>query len=199
MWCARMKSFHLTLAVVLLAGAAAGLPAAVRSQDRSSIAPAPAGNLSGVHDFDFEIGEWRVHHRIKRPVDTGYWLEFDGTCTTRKLMDGAANVEDHVFHKPGGITRGIALRTYDSKTGQWAIWWVDSRNPHGALDPPVVGRFDNGVGTFYSDDILDGKQIRTRFIWAYITPTSARWEQAYSSDAGKTWETNWIMEFQRTS
>jgi hypothetical protein len=194
-----MKNVHVAFAAVALMGAAAGPPAAVRSQELSSIPPAGAANLSGVHDFDFEIGEWRVHHRIKRPVDTGSWSEFDGTCITRKLMDGAANVEDNVFHKPGGVTRGVALRAYDSKTGQWAIWWVDSRIPHGALDPPVIGHFDNGVGTFYSDGTLDGKPIRTRFIWSHITAKSARWEQAYSADAGKTWETNWIMEFQRTS
>jgi hypothetical protein len=193
-----MKKFHVTFAAVLLVGAAAGPPAAVGSQDLANTAPA-VDSLSGLHDFDFEIGEWRVHHHIKRPADTGHWLEFDGTCTTRKLMDGSANVEDHVFHKPGGVTRGVALRAYDPKTGRWAIWWVDSRNPHGSLDPPVIGRFDNGVGTFYSDSTLDGKPIRTRFIWAHITATSARWEQAYSSDAGKTWETNWIMEFQRMS
>jgi hypothetical protein len=29
------------------------------------------------------------------------------------------------------------------------------------------------------------------------TPDSCRWEQAYSADGGKTWETNWIMEFTR--
>lgn len=34
---------------------------------------------------------------------------------------------------------------------------------------------------------------------AAIWPTSARWEQAYSANAGKTWETNWIMEFRRAS
>jgi hypothetical protein len=191
-----MRNFHVTLAIVLLAGAAAGLTAPIRSQDRSSITPA-AATPAGLHDFDFEIGEWRVHHRIKR--NGGQWLEFDGTCATRKLMDGRANVEDNLFHKPGGDTRGVALRAYDSKTGQWAIWWVDGRNPFGALDPPVIGRFDNGVGTFYSDGTVDGKPIRTRLIWSQITATSARWEQAYSADAGKTWETNWIMEFKRTS
>lgn len=61
------------------------------------------------------------------------------------------------------------------------------------------GRFDNGVGTFYSDGTLEGKAIRTQFVWSHITPTSARWEQAYSSDGGKTWETNWVMEFRRAS
>jgi hypothetical protein len=47
------------------------------------------------------------------------------------------------------------------------------------------------------DDTLDGKPIRVRFIWSKITPTSCQWEQAYSRDAGVTWESNWIMNFTR--
>jgi hypothetical protein len=86
---------------------------------------------------------------------------------------------------------------YDPKTGEWSIWWFDGRNPSGKLDPPVRGRFVNGVGTFLADDTLRGKPIRVRFIWSDITPTSAHWEQAFSPDAGKTWETNWITDFRK--
>ena len=50
-----------------------------------------------------------------------------------------------------------------------------------AMDPPVVGRFVDGVGTFYSDGTVNGRPARTRFIWSEITPTSARWEQALST------------------
>ena len=39
--------------------------------------------------------------------------------------------------------------------------------------------------------------IFNRFIWTVEAPGSCRWEQAYSADGGKTWETNWIMEFTR--
>jgi hypothetical protein len=35
------------------------------------------------------------------------------------------------------------------------------------------------------------------YIWSEITPTSARWEQAFSPDMGEAWETNWIMESTR--
>jgi len=63
----------------------------------------------------------------------------------------------------------------------------------------VKGKFVNGVGHFYSDSEMNGRMVRTRYTWSQITPTSARWEQAYSSDAGKTWETNWTMEFRRDS
>jgi hypothetical protein len=147
--------------------------------------------------FDFEVGSWRVHHRVLRP--DGTWLEFDGTCVNWPLMSGQGNVEDNTFNKPSGVTHGIALRAYDPKTNQWAIWWVDSRDPHLPMDPPVKGGFDNGVGTFYSDAVVNGKPTRTRFIWSKITTASAQWQQALSDDGGKTWNTNWIMEFQRAT
>jgi hypothetical protein len=158
-------------------------------------AGASANENPGANDFDFEFGTWRVHHRMKRP--SGEWIEFEGTSSDRGLNDGSANVEENTFFRPTGNTQGIALRAFDKKTGLWAIWWVDSRDPHAPLDPPVKGRFVNGVGTFESDSIVNGKPQRTRFIWSHITRTSARWEQAFSDDNGKTWDTNWVMEFKR--
>jgi hypothetical protein len=151
---------------------------------------------NGAHDFDFLVGQWRVHHHRLKP-DSQEWVDFEGTCNNRKLMDGGANMEEHALNAPYGAYRAIALRAYDPKTRQWAIWWLDGRYPSGPLDPPVKGRFENGVGTFFSDGTIGGKPAHTRFIWLHITPTSARWEQAYSFDAGKTWETNWIMTFTR--
>jgi len=152
----------------------------------------------GTSDFDFQRGEWQVRHRVKRSGQVA-WIEFNGTCRNRSLIDGSANVEEHTFVQSAGVTHGIALRAYDSKAGTWAIWWVDSRDPHGALDPPVKGRFENGVGTFYSDYIADGKPTRVRFVWSHISANSARWEQANSTDEGKTWDTNWTMEFERSA
>jgi hypothetical protein len=154
-----------------------------------------ADDLSGAHDFDFQFGDWTVHHRIKRA--TGEWIEFEGTSNARPVLGGLGNCEDNLFHRPGGDTRGTALRTYDPATGSWAIWWVDSRMPHNPLDPPVKGRFVNGVGTFYSDSEVNGKTVRTRYTWSKITKTSAQWDQALSYDAGKTWDTNWVMTFKR--
>jgi hypothetical protein len=156
-------------------------------------------DLSGVHDFDFLVGQWQVHSRRLKERLTGShdWEEFDGSIRSFKLMTGLANVDDTEFDMPEGVYRGVAPRAYDPKTGLWAIWWIDGRNPHGALDPPVKGRFVHGVGTFYADDTLRGKPIKVRFIWSKITPTSAQWEQAYSGDGGKTWELNWSQVLRR--
>jgi len=155
-----------------------------------------AADRADVHDFDFLLGDWRVHHRYLRVKENSReWLDVDGTASHRELMGGRANVEEHTLNAPNDAYRAVALRSYDSKTGQWAIWWLDGRTPHGDLDPPVQGRFEKGVGTFYGDTTINGKPTRVRFLWSQITATSARWEQAYSSDAGKTWEMNWTMDF----
>ncbi len=150
------------------------------------------------HDFDFLVGKWKVHHfRLKeRLAGSHEWVEFDGTSQFWKTMGGLGNVDDNVIELPGGTYRAISVRGYDPKTGTWAIWWLDARNPH-KIEPPVIGNFENGVGTFIGDDTFNGKPIKVRFIWSRITTNSAHWEQAFSPDGGKTWETNWRNDFTR--
>jgi hypothetical protein len=181
----------------VLAAALGSSVATQASQDNPQRIAAP--DLSGVHDFDTRVGKWRVKHRRlkERLAGSTEWEEFDGTQTAWSLMDGFANVDENVFNMPSGTYKGVTLRAYDPNTGQWAIWWLDGRNPFGSLEPPVKGRFENGIGTFYSDDTLRGKPIRVRFIWSHMTSSSGHWEQAFSPDGGKTWETNWITDFTR--
>jgi hypothetical protein len=192
-----MKCFRVTLTTALLASVMGSMASAQSSQDNSRALQDP--KLSGLHDFDFLIGKWQVHHRLLKEslANSHEWNEFEGTLTTRQMMDGWVNMGDNVFKKQAGEVRGVSLRSYDPKTGQWAVWWLDGRNPSANLDPPIKGRFENGVGTFYSDDTLRGKPVRLRITWSHITSTSARWEQALSPDGGRTWETNWISDFQR--
>lgn len=151
---------------------------------------------SGIRDFDFMVGDWNVQHHRTDP-GTNQWLAFYGTSSTRASLGGAGNVEDNVIELPSGTYRAKAIRAFDPETKSWAIWWVDGRNPHGKLDPPVIGCFEDGVGTFYCDDTIGGKPTRVRFTWVFRAPDSARWEQAFSMDAGASWDTNWTMEFSR--
>src|SRR6185503_13145071 len=110
---------------------------------------ASAGTAStptrGLHDFDFLVGDWRVHHRrLKaRLAGSTEWLEFEGTQSTRPALDGAGNVSDNWFDMPGGAYRGVSVRSFDAKSGQWAIWWLDGRDPARNLEPPLKGRFEN--------------------------------------------------------
>lgn len=149
-------------------------------------------------EFDFLHGAWCVRHRrlAERLAGSNDWEEFDGTSTTSPILGGHGNIEDNLIHFPGGSYRAAALRSFDAETGEWAIWWLDQRNPH-VVDVPVVGKFRDGVGVFLADDTLSGIAIVVRFRWLDIGADTCRWEQAFSDDRGESWETNWIMEFSR--
>ncbi len=148
-------------------------------------------------DFAFQTGAWRVHHRKlkERLVGSTEWLEFSGTCHAWEVMGGEANVEDQVLDDPTGAYRASAFRRRAPETGEWSIWWFDGRS--GTVDPPVQGKFENGIGRFYTEDQLRGRPIKIRFVWSDISANSARWEQAFSNDGGATWEVNWTMTFER--
>ena len=158
-----------------------------------TVEPGPA-----VHDFDFLFGTWRVRHRrlVERLARSDEWQEFEGTCTAWPILGGAGNLDDNVLELPGGTYRAISLRTYDPVADRWSIWWLDGRSPE-RLDPPVVGGFENGIGTFLAPDTFDGRPILVRFLWSIQSGDAIRWEQAFSEDDGATWEVNWVMESTR--
>jgi hypothetical protein len=147
-------------------------------------------------DFDFEHGTWTVAHRRlqTRLKGANDWQDFAGRSQTSPVLGGAGNIEDNWLDFPGAAYRAIAIRSFDAGTGNWAIWWLDQRAPHG-LDVPVIGRFADHVGSFLADDTHDGRPVRLRFQWHTADPAAPRWEQALSADGGATWETNWIMQF----
>jgi hypothetical protein len=149
-------------------------------------------------DFDFVIGDWHVNHRrLKvRLANCQEWVEFDGAMSTQKILGGFGNLEDNILRFPEGEFRAVALRSYDPSTKEWSIWWLDGRFPN-QMEVPVVGSFNNGVGTFFAKDTLGDVPITVRFVWRQISSDELRWEQAFSTDSGETWETNWTMDFHR--
>ncbi len=153
---------------------------------------------SSANDFDFFIGRWNVQHRrLKdRLVGCNEWQEFSGTSVAKKILGDFGNMDDNTLDFPDGAYCAVTLRSFNPATKQWSIWWLDGRNP-GSLDVPVVGHFENGEGVFYCDDVLNGKPVRVRFMWTLPAPDQPRWAQAFSPDAGQTWETNWLMDFIR--
>lgn len=150
------------------------------------------------HDFDFEFGRWVVRHRRLRDRLVGCtdWDEFTGSSETRSILGGAGCIEENLIDLPTGQTHAIALRSYDAASDSWAIWWLSAADPH-RLDVPVIGRFENGVGTFTALDSLAGRPVLVRFLWLQTSSSSPRWEQAMSGDDGESWETNWTMDFAR--
>jgi hypothetical protein len=147
----------------------------------------------GRHDFDFLVGAWNIaNHRQKNGSHTE-WVDFPATTVCRLIIKGLGNMDEMTLPNNG---QGTSLRFFDPTTKEWSIYWATSRR--GLVLPPVIGHFENGVGLFYSNDVdADNKPVKVRFKWSDVSAKSARWEQAFSQDNGKTWELNWIMTFTR--
>lgn len=152
----------------------------------------------GQHDFDFYVGTWKIHNRrlVKPLTGSKQWIEFDGTSVARPVWNGRANMDEYEGESPSGHISGLTVRTYNAKTGQWSLYWANASNGEFSL-PPVVGHFENGRGEFFDHEDYNGKPIVVRYTWSDISADHCRWEQAFSPDGGKTWETNWIMESTR--
>jgi hypothetical protein len=148
---------------------------------------------AGFADFDFLIGEWDVENEFlkERLAGCTEWERFAATSRATKVMDGHANLDQ--FFVPALNFTGMTLRLYDPKTRLWSIYWSDTRTCR--LFPPTIGKFADGRGEFYGDDVEGGTSVKIRFIWT--RGASPRWEQSMSGDGGETWELNWVMKFTR--
>ncbi len=144
----------------------------------------------GLHDFDFLPGTWHLDNwRLKkRGVGSHEWDEFPSTSKGQVLMGGVVNVDENDFPTKGWS--GVTVRHFDLERRQWSIYWINNRD--GKMQLPVVGGFDGDIGLFYGDDVDEGRPIKVVFKWTKLGPDAARWEQSFSYDDGKTWETNWM-------
>ncbi|WP_242110637.1 hypothetical protein [Luteimonas aquatica] len=181
----------------------AGLRAALLTGLLACALPAPAqapqdakpAAGDGQHDFDFEIGAWRTELKLlQEPLSDSpdTWLEFAGTSVAGKVLDGRANLlELRVEGAAGRRIEGLSLRLYNPKSRQWSLNFSNSRL--GTLAAPMYGRFEDGRGLFYGQDVLeDGRMVLVRFEILPVTPDVYRFVQAFSADGGAHWEVNWI-------
>ena len=156
-------------------------------------APSAPSTRNGQSDFNWEIGTWTTVVRVRlNPLsgDAPKWAEYQGTSVVKPLMQGRWNFVELSVAGPAGKIEGGALRLYNPKTGQWSLNYTGLSN--GLLTAPVYGSFDDrGIGRFYGSDMLDGRAILVRFVITRKSADEALFEQAYSTDGGATWETNW--------
>jgi hypothetical protein len=147
---------------------------------------------SSPHDFDYLVGNWKLKNRkLKaRLSNSTEWIEFESRVEMHQILGGNGNIDKYTDTASGKPYEGVALRLFNPKTKLWSIYWAD--NNSGALDPPVVGSFENSIGHFFCKDTFKGQNIIVVFRWDVRKPNLPVWSQAFSTDNGNTWEWNSI-------
>lgn len=146
----------------------------------------------GQRDFDWEIGTWQTQlkRRMRPLTGSNDWVEYSGTTTVSKIWGGRANWAELDVAGAAGKILGGSLRLYNPESRRWSLNFANAAV--GEMTIPTTGDFSQGQGRFYSDETLDGKPIRVRFIIRDVTQDRATFEQAFSADGGKSWEVNWV-------
>jgi hypothetical protein len=170
--------------------------ASLTRENARSKAAVPSTLEDANHDFDFNFGTWKTHvSRLQHPLTgSNTWVEYEGTSVVRQVWGGRASVLELEVDGPAGHIEGVGFRLYNPQSHQWSLNWTNSTD---AALTPMVGEFKNGQGEFFDQESFNGKTIFARNGFRDITRDSSRFEQAFSNDGGKTWETNWVMTFAR--
>ena len=146
-------------------------------------------------DFDFLLGKWKVTNtRLSRWLcDCKSWVAFDSTHLETRLQSGAGNFAMHSYVFNKSIFERTVLRLYDGSSDFWKINRLDTMS--NLMMSPLTGTFWRNKGSFLSKGTIAGTDVLVWVEWTKICKTYASWEQALSSDNGRTWENNWVMEF----
>jgi hypothetical protein len=197
LWQHRGQYFLLIASIFALAGhPVSAQRATTRIGDSFVVASSDSQRFStvrdGQHDFDWQLGTWKIHmSRLQHPL-TGStsWTELDGIVVVRKVWDGCANLAEITADGPASHLEFLSLRLYNPRAHQWSLNFSSSNG--GTLGVPMIGEFNNGRGEFYDQESFNGRTILVRFVFSALSLNSGRDEQAFSEDGGKTWEVNWI-------
>jgi Protein of unknown function (DUF1579) len=136
--------------------------------------------------FDFWLGDWDLSY-----VEDGK----RGTSRNHvtKILDGCAVLEEF-SGAPGTKLDGRSFSTFDQATKKWKQTWVD--NTASYLD--FTGAMSEGKMILAREAVQkDGRKFHQRMVFQDIRKESLKWLWEKSEDGGKTWTTQWEIDYKR--
>lgn len=95
-----------------------------------------------------------------------------------------------------GNYRGKSYNTFNISTGKWQQYWVDNK---GAITAYFDGHFENDKMIVQTADLkqADGSNKILKMTFYKLSPDKVRQHGESSADAGKTWKTDFDLEYRR--
>ena len=158
----------------------------------ASAQPSSPGHPPQARQFDFWLGDWDVNLRIRQEDLT--WADaIAARARIYPVLGGKAVLE---LWESQPIV-GYSLRYYDAAEREWVLW-LNWPGKDRSGTQRLTGSFRHGRGEFFATRILpDSTERISRYTFSDISDSTLRWDDAFSTDGGRTWSHGWIMEFTR--
>lgn len=135
------------------------------------------------HAFDFWIGNWDV----KNPQG-----QLAGHSRIEQILGQCVILENWTGTQGGS---GKSFNAYDAASGAWRQFWVDDR---GTVAEFTGGVYKDGAMRFVTHSkAADGSEILGRMSFHNLSPDRVRQWKESSTDAGKTWTTDYDFTYER--
>jgi hypothetical protein len=135
--------------------------------------------------LDFWVGDWELTY-----VSNGTTGKSRNRIT--KTLDGCAVMEEF-SGAPGTKLDGRSYSTFDRLTRRWKQTWVDNTGSY--LD--FTGGLRDGQMSFTREAEATSGKFHQRMIWQDVKRDSLKWLWQRSDDGGRTWATQWEIDYHR--
>lgn len=142
---------------------------------------------TGPTSLDFWIGDWEITGRSRNAPGKDEWTETKATNQIRKTLKGM--VIEESFRMIGFSGKSSSVFFAPKKV--WRQTWVDDTGAYLLFE----GGVEEGNMVLHMKNASPGTQMR--MTWRDVTKQSFTWHWQRSTDEGKTWETQWELNYKR--
>ncbi len=154
---------------------------------QSAIAQSPCSTPE-FRQFDFWVGEWEAFGpKGNKSGDSKITVILD-SCVILEEWTGTSN--------QGFAYKGKSFNAYNVATKQWQQTWTDNT---GNTTEFLRGEGSDGKIIYYADRVTDAKGniFKRRLTFTKLDTNKVRQFGEKSDDDGKTWKTEYDLEYRR--
>ena len=135
--------------------------------------------------FDFWIGQWEAYSPNGKKA---------GDSKIELLLDSCIILENWTSVQAGYA--GKSYNTYNAATGKWQQYWVDNK---GGVTEYFDGHYENNKMILQTANIKQSNDTAKilKMTFYNLSPDKVRQHGESSVDGGKTWKTDFDLEYRR--
>ncbi len=137
--------------------------------------------------FDFWVGDWELTGKSRNSPGKDEFTETKAKNSINKILNGKVIQEN--FSMTG--FNGKSWTAYNPTTKKWKQTWVDDSGAYLLFD----GGMEAEGMTLHLTNGAPGTKMRMTF--REVKKDSFKWLWQRSTDEGKTWETQWELNYRR--